>query len=374
MRYSSDFEDWLSGEGSPRRVNKSHQLSVHARNGADTTVESVDQFIQYLVEDSDEHLAISLNGPQPGITPIVLNLPPKNFSSITMEGGISNIWISGAITPNFIINNSNVAMILESSKIGRVQVKEGMQCDLMMANNEIGTLEIGSGSITNLSIEDCLILDIKCPPPEKNNPFTGSVFIDRETYFHTDKGVGRRFSGPQSFTSIRAHLEELQNAPMSALFRAYELKAERHGDKGLNKFSSWLYDLSANYGLSPGRPLWLLALPMYLLVAVIVFYFDGGSIASGTERYQGYLALMVGICPEPFIATNGSSELCSPRLARSLFLPLQSIGGPLVFFSAFKLVVANNFWVAGLLLVQGLFTDLMIFISILSIRRRFKLT
>jgi len=295
------------------------------------------------------------------------------LSSIETSHTIPLLELSNFITWKFVkkdISNGNVS--ISNARIGHLILQPSEYCSLHLENCLIGSLDLAPDSVRNLTIKNCLILNISCPPPDEKNPISGTVEIDRSTYFDTLRGDRRTFSGPQCYTSMRAHLEKLQNARMAALFRSLELKAERQSDSGLNLIANWLYAVLANYGLSPAKPL-LWALALYIICVAGIFALDGGATALPEDRYQGYLSHLFGDCAA-LVDTQFGPEICNERLARSAFLPFQSIGGPIVFFSANKLVVAKYFWTATTLVVQGLFTDILIFLTILSIRRRFKLT
>ncbi len=62
------------------------------------------------------------------------------------------------------------------------------------------------------------------------------------------------------------------------------------------------------------------------------------------------------------------------HLWRSILLPVQSILNPFgFFFDARKLIIPVNSWASVLLFVQGLFSDVMLLLFGICVRRRFKM-
>jgi hypothetical protein len=110
--------------------------------------------------------------------------------------------------------------------------------------------------------------------------------------------------------------------------------------------------------MSPGRPLlWLLGL--YGLAFASLFIYDCGTLTQPVEFYKG--------ANSSLLDENGG------RLYRSLFLPLQSIVNPFgIFFETRKLIVPTTMFGSVLLTLQGLFSDILVVMTALSIRRRFK--
>lgn len=316
---------------------------------------------------------LSLAAPKRISGKVPLHLHGNQFHQINMGQAIDTLSIENFEALHCIINQEHPRSVsIKDANIVNLSVGVKARTSLTLVNCKIGRLTVESGSVRDMSIKNCLILDMKVPPPDDVNPVSGSVEIDHESHFSTYKSDDRMFRGAQCYTSFRSHLETLENAPMAALFRALELKAELQNDRGLNRIANRLYGISANYGLSPGKPL-AIAVAIYAAMVVAIFIWDDGSTGLSPDRYKGYLSGLLGQCTL-FVDTQYGPEICLERLARSAFLPFQSIGGPIVFFSANKLVVANYIWTSGALVLQGIFTDIMIFISILSIRRRFKLT
>ena len=141
--------------------------------------------------------------------------------------------------------------------------------------------------------------------------------------------------------------------------RSLELRTERHDDRGLNRVVNWVYGACANYGYSPGRPLLIAAL-LYILAAFFFLWYDGGSLGMNTTDYHGWSAVF---------ADPGKPGI----VARSVLLPLQTILNPFGLFGVRKLVVAATLWGQIVLILQGILTYLLFLMTILGIRKRFKL-
>lgn len=266
----------------------------------------------------------------------------------------------------------NVRLELVNCEIGVLSFHPEVKSNVTIKNCKIGNVKAYPGTFSGLEISRSGFLNFDCPQPGGGNPFTGSVSVDRSSYFMTHKKPKTVFAGSQCYTSVRVHLEELQNAPAAARFRALELDAERQFDTGITWLTSSIYKLLANYGLSPGRPLFI-AMILYLTAIPIVYAYDGGgSPGMPSNRYQGYLSSFTEECQPK--QGDAIARICESRMWRSAFLPFQAIGGPIVLFSANKLVVPNKTKTAVALGAYGIVMDLLLFLSILSLRRRFKLT
>lgn len=371
---NSEFERWVLGTHRVHGPGIEIQLNQFLKDGAQRAnagAKGYQEFIDRINSHKDQYTRIDFYSSGQYGTAIHHDFEGVKAHSFQVRG-VKNFRIKNLETFSLSIENEAPTYVqLTSCRIAELRVNVDCRSNLVLINCQIGTLNIQKNSVTDLKIDGCEISDVKCPIPEQDNPILGSVVVTKNSWFATQAGDNHVFSGPQSYTSMRAHLEKLQNAPMAGRFRALELAAERQSDTGLTWFSNILYGATANYGLSPARPL-LIALVLYAVFVVGVYSFDGGVRGMPEDRYQGYLSVLAQECSDPS-STDKDAKLCIPRLARSAFLPFQSIGGPIVFFSANKLVVAQKPFTVLLLGIQGLFTDIMIFLSIISIRRRFKL-
>ena len=269
------------------------------------------------------------------------------------------VRIVGGVIHNLSLHGYQTGIELEGCCIARLVASDKASARIVLRDTWIGHLRLESSSVHHMELNGGSIRDIECPLPDNKNPFTGPASIAVNVDFPTSRRRWRLLQGAQVYTNVRAHLKKLENVPAANLMRSLELRTERHDDHGFTRLVSWFYDMFANYGLSPGRPL-LWALTFYLLSAGIIFLSDGSGLGMDSNAYHGWqLAL-----------TEGGFW---GELRRALVLPLQSIVNPLGLFGVRKLVVAATGWGHMLLSVQGLFTDALLVMAILGIRKRFKL-
>ena len=145
---------------------------------------------------------------------------------------------------------------------------------------------------------------------------------------------------------------------MANQMRTHQLRTERSDEHGFARMTNWIYGTFANYGTSPGRPLWCL-LGLYLFAFGYILTFDRGTLTQHADNYVGAYAVLLD--------ENGGC------LSRSLLLPFNSIINPFgTFFDSRKLIVPSTTLGSILLTVQGLFSDVLVLMTVLSIRRRFK--
>ncbi len=155
----------------------------------------------------------------------------------------------------------------------------------------IGTLVLHSKSLTNLAIRGGGIAQIECPSSDSANPFTGAVSF-KNVVFPFSPTETRFFQGPQAYRSLYAHLKKLDNTLMANLMRSHQLRAERADEHGFTKLANWIYGTFANYGMSPGRPLWWLGCT-YILAVIGCYNFDSGMLLQSFDSYIGaYSALL----------------------------------------------------------------------------------
>jgi hypothetical protein len=261
--------------------------------------------------------------------------------------------------------------ILESSKpiqltncvIGRLHLADmsgrAYRISLEMYGCWVGTLVLPQSCLKNLSITGGGVANIDCPPAYGDSPFTGAVTF-KKVFFPTSPLQSRLFEGPEAYRGLHAHLMKHDNVLMANLIRALLLRSERETERWFAWFTNWFYGTFAKYGTSPGRPLvWLLVL--YILTALYIYRYDQGAITQPIQFYTGaYSALL---------------DWQDGRFHRSLLLPLQSLANPFgVFFDPRKIIIPSTPLGAILLTIQGLISDVLLLMTALSIRRRFKAT
>jgi hypothetical protein len=254
---------------------------------------------------------------------------------------------------------------LENCVIGKLTIREvspayASRSTLELHGCWIGTLILPPKSVWRLSVVQGGIAQIECPSSDGENPFVGAVSFNK-VFFPSSPTQTKLFQGPHGYRSLYAHLKKLDNTLMANQMRSHLLRSERANEQGLfSKFSNWVYDTFADYGMKPGRPvLWILG--VYVLAVICCYYFDYGIV---TQMHQSgtYVGANAALLDE-----NGG------RFTRSLLLPLQSVVNPFgVFFDSRKLFVPSTTLGSVLLTFQGLFSDVLLVMTALSIRRRYK--
>ncbi len=164
-------------------------------------------------------------------------------------------------------------LILENCRIAELEISQGVSVNVRLRNCWIGRLALRESGVGDLLIEGGTVRSLECPSPDQTNPINGDASFPNAK-FPTDLKPGLR-EGAQPYRSLRKHLENLQNVPAANRMRTLELATERHTDRGFNKFWNYVWGCCANYGYSPGRPLWFI-LVLYLMTALGLWKWDGG--------------------------------------------------------------------------------------------------
>ena len=290
-----------------------------------------------------------------------LSLESTNIWDLQVSGHLRNVAISGAIIARLTldIDGSRKSIRIADCALGRLTLGQGRMMNIELSNCWIGSLHIGKDCLKNLNIVAGGIANIECPPADGPNPFIGNVQVSRETFFPTRKGQLGLFQSPQAYRSIHSHLMKHDNILVANRMRALQLRAERQEERGFGRFSNWFYGTFANYGTSPGRPLvWLVA--GYVVSLLLGWWFcDYGHL---TRRL-----IDDGGAQSMYLDEHGG------KIVRVLSLPLQSIVNPFgTLFDATRLIVPETWQFNLWLVIQGLFSDSMLLLAGLSIRRRFK--
>lgn len=166
------------------------------------------------------------------------------------------------------------------------------------------------------------------------------------------------FQGPQAYRNLHAHLKKHDNMLLANQMRAHQLRAERAEEDGFTRITNRIYGTFANYGMNPGRPI-LYLIGLYAISFMYLYTIDCGTLMQPDDFYNGAYRY--------FLDKNDGC------FYRSLLLPLNSIVNPFgVFFDPRKLIVPTTMLGSVLLTIQGLFSDMLIVMTVLSIRRRFK--
>ncbi|HEV2161194.1 MAG TPA: hypothetical protein VGR52_03010 [Stellaceae bacterium] len=218
----------------------------------------------------------------------------------------------------------------------------------------IGTLRCGP-FIAGLSVSGGGILCIDCPPADGDNPFTGSVFFERNVFF--PRKAGGRVIDAQPYRNMRAHMAKLENSPMVSLFHVLELVVERKKERrGFTRFISWLYEVLSNCGGSVGRPfgIWV---ALMVLTCMILFL---GNAVVVTPRSHNWLSGLA----------NSSHWRA---LERGALLTLEGTFNPLGIFGTTGIVSPKYVWAAVVMFVHGVFSATLAALFVVGLRRRFKM-
>ena len=312
-----------------------------------------------------ESLEIQLNDGK--LTPInslspndanVFYLDLANNGCCSLTGGVVHRTIVR-------VDQSVLPIRFKNSVIGelKLQSRKGQadRCSLELENCWVGSLILESASVKNLTITGGGIASIRTPPADGDSPFVGSVEISANVSLPTSDQETSLFEGPQSYRNLYAHLIAQDNSLNANRVRALQLRSERSEDPWLfRKIANWFYGAFSNYGVNPGRPLLFLTGVYGIAVLAVYFLDQGGTLGLKEENYVGELKSFM--------------DPCWGRLARSVWLPFQSLISPLfIVGNAQRLVVPNEWYVGLFLLLQGFFCDLMLLFTIFGLRRRFKI-
>ena len=344
-------------------------------NGELSASELSNAFNEFITAPGKRWSAIDIVYPS-GVHQYSFNFPFRNRPPATKEEvneDSTDIWVllangylpefslSGAVVHDIIISLSIVPLAkglsLSNCTIGKLTIY-GPSMNVELRNCWIGCLSIASGCLKNLTVNGGGIASIDCPPSDGPNPFVGSVQFSN-VFFPTSKMHTALFETSQAYRSMHSHLIKLDNVLTANQVRSLQLHSERGQEKGaVAKFVNWFYGTFANYGTSPGRPLMVLVF-LYAVTAALTYHYDGGKLTLPAEAYIGAYSV--------YLDGNGG------WLTRSLILPAQSILNPFSMFFDVRRYVVPDTWQMGVwLTVQGILSDLMLLLSGISMRRRFK--
>lgn len=374
-KFPKGYDEWVQRsplEGQANNIAFSTFASERNRNGADSNTfpSAFFQAVKNEKRSTSQIITINYAGHQKDFTfpynEILPSIPKDDETddahvlTVNSIGKNTSISIKGAAIRTLNIHSSTSQFNIENCYIGLLQISSGsLQRMVNIKNCWIDRLEIASASVDSLSVGGGGIAFIKTPPPDRENPITGTAsFVG--VLLPTNRKQTQLFTGTQPYRNLRSHMEKLNNGPMANMFRTLELKSERkESDKKLTWLLNGLYDITSGYGSSPGKPLfWLIA--SYLACTAIALGYDTGVTPLAGDQYVGWRA-------------NLNNE-DTGHIWRALFLPLQSMISPAGLLSTRSLVVAQTALGGTIFSILGLFMDALVFLSILAIRKRFKLT
>jgi len=299
-----------------------------------------------IAEPSGEYKIVGPDAPLDGyIQSLALNV-----ASITVT--LSNVSVKelfvGAEKVNLHLNNCN---------IGLLRVQDHRKAEIRVHESNIGTLNVRGDSIGYYEMKGGSLLNVVCPAPKSDNPFTGTVSFTPNVFFPRKRGT-YILPGPQPYRNLRYHLRALENVQMANLIHSAELAVERKDDPWTNKVLSWFYEMMSDFGSSALRSiLWLVLL--YLLSAWAILWSDGAVSAAPTSELIGWQQALV----DPLWGEE----------ARSLYLAFQPLVNPIGIFGPKSLLIPRYPLLALGLSLQGLLSLILLALLIFAIRRRFKI-
>lgn len=373
QNFSGKFIEWYRSaelQKQPRPL----VVDGFSKTVKDRTPEGIEKAFRENVENNpyDQSINIKLSGstadiPQDYEFLFSHKLPNvDNGKSITPITQMSilprtrDVRIDGAVIRQINIRTDVTSLTLNKCMVGDLRLNpHGPNLSINVENCHIGKIHLVSESSNDFRVRNSFIHFVDCPPPDAENPFRGTVaFVD--VTMPTSKKKSDLYEGPQQFRNLRHHLETQQNYFEAAKMRAFELNAELELDSGLNWFANWFQKVTSNYGLSPARPL-LLAVAAYSMTVVFVFITNGAETGLADQSaYVGWRAAL----NEPGLPGE---------LSRAFMLPFQSLLNPFGILGPRSLLVASTGWGQVITGIQGVTCDLLIAMSALAIRKRFKL-
>lgn len=229
--------------------------------------------------------------------------------------------------------------------------------EIKMTDSQVGLLVLEPKSVRNFDISGGCIFNLDCPPPDGENPFTGSIMLNDVFFPRSTRTYP--ISGPQPYRNLRSHLSTLHNVAGTNVVHAAEQAIERETDTSWNKILSYLYEMFSDFGSSPIRPIaWLVGLSLFSVL--LIYLFDGADLAVETSAYRGWQTLLI-------------DSGVSGRIARSFVLGFQPITNPLGILGTKTLLVPKSVGLSIWLGIQGLASAVFVALFILALRRRFKM-
>jgi len=267
---------------------------------------------------------------------------------------IKKFLIKGAMIGQVNIQTvGSTEVVFENCCIGELNIRIPNPKNIVTLKNcWVAKIEFRKKSINNLNVEAGWICEVICPPPDGDNPFTGSVNFSNVSFPTSTKGTNL-FHGPQQYRNLRSHFEKLNNGSSAGLMRANELASNHENEQGVSLLFSWFYGLASNFGMSPGKPLWN-AFRLYLVAVVFILLWDGGGPTDHRMDSAGW-------------ASNLN------RLERSAILPLQSILNPVGAFRQNQVLFPETKLGKVWIIVNGFLCDGLLLFFILGLRKHFKL-
>lgn len=361
------FAKWACSDLQPERHHVQTGNVVQDVRARNVGVESKEQIEERVLQQfqahllSDEKVSLQLSEWDGPISGVVFEGHSQIAKTITISGVLSADLVGGRYNRIGIHTHPHSHIVLSDCLIHTLQIGSGKNCGRVTIENcKIGTLSFTGICSSAINVKGGEVLNFKVPNPQQENPFGDSVSFDGVKIPRSVNGVP--LTGAQPYRNMRAHLNELHNTNVAAMFHTAEQAVDLESDVSLwNRLFGYFYWGASDFGSSPGRPLiWLLLLS--LLSMTLLGSMDGAVVLGDCEEPMGWYSTLCG-------------EDSWASLARGFvmgFQPISFLGALLRTGSGYSLIAANV-WVQAWLVFQGILSGVLLTLFILALRRRFKL-
>jgi hypothetical protein len=363
-----DFLDWLLHPPSAHgRLDDILSWSNKQRFNSEPPIsERIERYRQYLLDELTSNSEFSYDFTNDEEQPAVEALAKIRRGGIITYSKIAPLTLNEAQISHFM-PRSQVTYRFKGCWFRKLDLGEAVNLDMVLTDCWIGEVRLEPRRVASLEVRGGGILRFNCPPVG-NNPFVGPIKIDSVFLPSTLKSTAQNW-GPDSeqpYRNLRAHLNELHNAPAAGAFQAAEERLIRHGYRWyqFNKLLSALYAAASDYGNSTWRPFWLMFAFLGLStvgLAVTEIAYDVSTI-SLTDPMPGSWHEILG------------QKGCWSAFLRASLYSVQSVVNPFGLLSARTLLVATRWYFALGASVICFFSTLSLAMFILALRRRFKLS
>lgn len=270
---------------------------------------------------------------------------------------LRNLYINNLkITPS----NGRIKVSIENCFIKNLTYAghRNQPVNLALVDSHVANLNVSNPGLELLMITGGSVLNIICPTPSEDNPFTGDVNFN--DVFFPRSANWYPITGAQGRRNLRYHLKANSNEQSANIIHASELAIERKDDPLFTKFISYMYEVFSDFGRSALRPLvWFISLSV---ISTFLIAFNYGTVpANSLESYSGWQR-------EALLDVGFKGELI-----RAATLTGQQILNPLGILGTKGLTVASNGWILAWNMFYSLMSVILIALFIFAIRRRFKL-
>lgn len=243
-------------------------------------------------------------------------------------------------------------LVLESNEV----VKKPQ---IRVESSRLRLLTLSPHCCSSITLRNTYVDRIVCPPAERGNPFDGSLVLSGMVAFSTASAAVDPVQ-LQYYRNLRSCLTERKSYYPAHIVRAAELRAERKDAIWLVRASSWLFDVTSDYGNNPHRPAaFILLWVTFNLLLVWMNALAVVNLNCGEVVYSGWLEALCG-------------DSVRARAIGAFLLTFQPFIDPLSAFRGDKLVVASSFWLLLWLWFSNLGALGLLAITSVGVRRSMK--